>query len=176
MLETKSRHYDLLCCPCVDGCPHASCVTFGTQETELRRLLPPETVCAYESMLATEARLSALGIPHVGLLSVVPLDRLQIAIDQLPLHDPQVGLGHRVQGWGPGSGLDTGPGCRWLLTSCRCTTQSWAKAQGTGYRVQGHGSRAWGVPAFRVHGSSVKDTAAIALQALLHWAAVPGSW
>jgi hypothetical protein len=61
------------------------------QEGELRRLVTPEKVCGVESMVSAVESAMGLGLNNLELLSTIAPERLAMALEQLPLHDPQVG-------------------------------------------------------------------------------------
>ncbi len=53
-------------------------------EAELRRMLSPDQWCLYDSTKAGQHRLWEQGISRPDLLSQIPAERMQIAIEQLP--------------------------------------------------------------------------------------------
>ncbi|GAX83509.1 hypothetical protein CEUSTIGMA_g10934.t1 [Chlamydomonas eustigma] len=69
-------------------------------ESELRRLVTPEMVCAVDSMLAASVQAHSLGIQDIDTLTnLVASDKLAIALEQLPLHDPQVAAAAELIEW-----------------------------------------------------------------------------
>lgn len=53
-------------------------------ESELRQILSPEEVCAYDSCRMFKARMSRLGLHHVDRLTQIPSDKWKLALSLLP--------------------------------------------------------------------------------------------